>query len=94
MLTQENVHFKPVSLENISVIDAMESDIFLLDTNSDGAPELFQEYLGISAKELENSGSDSISYVRACLSVPDPENYTKEDIYNCISELLAEYAEK
>ncbi|MBQ8826443.1 MAG: hypothetical protein IJ007_05070 [Oscillospiraceae bacterium] len=192
---QEDVHFKPVGLENISVIDAMESDMFLLDANSDGAPELFtgthgtagtgcytvysadegiygnscftwlidefrivdgemyapsgnnwywgwtklckglssvhvqlvypdagaydvdirlsdgtekkltsvpeaeinelfQEYLGISAKELENSSSESPSYVRACLSVPDPENYTKEDIYNCIAELLAEYAGK
>ena len=34
-----------------------------------------------------------VSYpsVNGYLRVPDPENYTEEDIYNCLAELLSEY---
>lgn len=30
-------------------------------------------------------------FARGYLRVPDPENYSEEDIYNCLVELLSEY---
>lgn len=57
---------------------------------------LYPKYLGVEYDDLQLIGKDEdipFVYVRDYLRVPNPENYTEEDIYNCLVELLAEYEE-
>lgn len=60
----------------------------------DESKALYPEYLGVEYDNLRSVGEDEdipFIYARGLLEVPDPENYTEEDICNCLAELLAEY---
>lgn len=60
----------------------------------DEAKALYPKYLGVEYDDLRSVGEDEdipFTYARGVLEVPDPENYTEEDIYDCLAELLAEY---
>ncbi|MCM1328789.1 MAG: hypothetical protein NC253_05045 [Ruminococcus sp.] len=58
------------------------------------AMDMYSEYLGVEYGDLKPTGKDDeipFAYARGVLEVPDPENYTEEDIYDCLVKLLAEY---
>ncbi|MBQ8780631.1 MAG: hypothetical protein IJZ72_03015 [Oscillospiraceae bacterium] len=55
----------------------------------DEVKELYTEFLDVDYDKLK--GQEDICHVRGVLEVPDPENYTKEDIYSCLEALTAEY---
>ena len=44
------------------------------------------QYDSLQPIDLENN-----RYISVYLRVPDPENYTEEDIYDCLLGLLQEY---
>lgn len=54
--------------------------------------DLYKEYLAVNYDDLYLT-VDSPEYlcVRGSLSVPDPMNYTEDDIYNCLVPLLNDY---
>lgn len=52
---------------------------------------LYSQYLGVNYADLQLIDTSSTPYVRDYLRVPDPANYTEEDIYNCLVSLLDEY---
>lgn len=54
----------------------------------------FIEHLDVNYDKLmESTDVGGYPYVQGFLQVPDSENYTKEDIYNCLLELLTKYDE-
>lgn len=60
----------------------------------DEAMDMYRKYLNIDFDKLkiaDDSENVPFAYARGVLKVPDPENYTEEDICNCLAELLAEY---
>lgn len=60
----------------------------------DEVMDLYREYLGVEYDKLKFTGEDAdipFVYARGLLEVPDTENYTKEDICDCLAKLLAEY---
>lgn len=62
---------------------------------------LYLEKLGVQFEDLneacfENTTNLTCAQAKATwgvLNVPDPQNYTEEDIYNCILDLLTKYEE-
>lgn len=64
------------------------------DQSIDDIKALYTQFLNVDY-DLLMSVSGTLEYTCLCgtLRVPDPENYTEEDIYNCLVELLAEYEE-
>lgn len=60
----------------------------------DEAMDMYRKYLNVEYEKLKFADDPEnvpFAYARGVLKVPDPENYTEEDIYNCLAELLAEY---
>lgn len=60
----------------------------------DEAMDMYRKYLNVEYEKLKFADDPEnvpFAYARGVLKVPDPENYTEEDIYNCLVELLAEY---
>lgn len=74
--------------------DGREQDF--KDMTYDEVMDMYRKYLGIEYDELkftEKDGEIPFIYTRGILEVPDRENYTEEDIYNCLAKLLTEYEE-
>lgn len=65
----------------------------LNDLSLDEVKEVYTEYLGVDYDELYNQNYSDDIKIDGYLRVPDPENYTEEDIYNCLVKLLAQYEE-
>lgn len=56
--------------------------------------DLYRTELGVEYEQLQGTdGEIPFTYVRDYLRVPDTENYTEDDIYNCIKGLLQKYSE-
>ena len=53
--------------------------------------KLIEDSFGISYDSLQPIDLEYNRYISGYLRVPDPENYTEEDIYNCLLTLLQEY---
>lgn len=53
--------------------------------------KLIEDSFGISYDSLQPIDLENNRYISDYLRVPDPENYTEEDIYNCLLTLLQEY---
>ena len=53
--------------------------------------KLIEDSFGISYESLQPIDLEDNRYISGYLRVPDPENYTEEDIYNCLLGLLQEY---
>lgn len=53
--------------------------------------KLIENSFGISYDSLQPVDLEHNRYISGYLRVPDPENYTEEDIYNCLLTLLQEY---
>lgn len=64
------------------------------DVVYDDVDSIFKQEFGVSYTELQNSTDCNVDCVIGHLIVPDPENYTEEDIYNCLLALLQEYEDK
>ena len=61
----------------------------------DDVKALYPEYLGVDYDVLaEPPAGAEYNCLEGALAVPDPDNYTAEDIYNCIEKLLNEYDKK
>lgn len=61
----------------------------------DEVKALYPEYLGVDHDMLADpSAGAEYNCLEGTLAVPDPDNYTEEDIYSCIEKLLNEYDEK
>ena len=60
--------------------------------SEDDIKALYKQYLNVDYAALERSTPENTyTVLRGHLAVPDPENYTEEDIYNCLVPLLNEY---
>lgn len=65
----------------------------LEDQTYEEVMDLYRTELGVEYAQLQGSdGEIPFAYVRDYLRVPDTENYTEDDIYDCILDLLAQYA--
>lgn len=53
--------------------------------------KLIEDSFGISYDSLQPINLEYNRYISGYLRVPDPENYTEEDIYDCLLGLLQEY---
>lgn len=53
--------------------------------------KLIEDSFGISYDSLQPINLEYNRYISGYLRVSDPENYTEEDIYNCLLTLLQEY---
>lgn len=53
--------------------------------------KIFFSEFGVTYTELKTAPENYVKSSMGHLTVPDPENYTEEDIYNCLAELLSEY---
>lgn len=53
--------------------------------------KIFLSEFGVTYTELKNTSDNYVKFSMGYLEVPDPENYTEEDIYNCLLPLFAEY---
>ena len=61
----------------------------------DDVKALYPEYLGVDYDVLaEPPAGAEYNCLEGTLAVPDPDNYTEEDIYSCIEKLLNEYDKK
>ncbi|MBQ8780629.1 MAG: hypothetical protein IJZ72_03005 [Oscillospiraceae bacterium] len=61
------------------------------DITEEEFKKLITSHIGAEYDEFLNAPSAQLAYVHRRLEVPDPENYTKEDIYNCLEGVFAEY---
>lgn len=93
--------FPSIHIMGFADFEGSGNDVQILDGSSEKILEgltfeeykaLYPEYLGVDYDVLteHNETSDYI-FAEGYLRVPDPENYTEEDIYNCLAELLSEY---
>lgn len=93
--------FPSIHIMGFADLEGSGNDVQILDGSSEKILEgltfeeykaLYPEYLGVDYDALteHNETSDYI-FAEGYLRVPDPENYTEEDIYNCLAELLSEY---
>ncbi len=55
------------------------------------ADNIFKQVFGVTYTELKGSSDNYVKCSLGHLEVPDPENYTEEDIYDCLLGLLQEY---
>ena len=62
------------------------------DLPEDEMQTRFHEAFGIDYDELTDA--EYADFLCSELRVPDPENYTEEDIYDCIVKILLQYEEK
>ena len=59
------------------------------------AAKVVSDNLGVSKESLLDAyGTAQPPYICDTLRVPDPENYTEEDIYDCLLSLLQEYEDQ
>ena len=77
----------------VQIIDADGAETTLTDVSMEEYKALYSEYLGADydALEDESNYASSEPCVVGTLRVPDMDNYSEEDIYNCIAPLLEEY---
>ena len=52
---------------------------------------IFKREFGVTYTKLKNTPDNYVKCSLGHLEVPDPENYTEEDIYDCLLGLLQEY---
>lgn len=64
--------------------------VVTIDSQSD-FENLYSQYLNTDYNDLKVIDMNKYICIRDYLRVPDPENYTEEDIYNCLLTLLQEY---
>lgn len=77
-----------------ATIETEESKIVVkIDSQSD-FENLYLQYLDTDYNALNTIDINKYLCIRGYLRVPDPENYTEEDIYNCLFALLQEYEDK
>lgn len=76
---------------DVEVIVADGTVVSVTVSSEEEFKSLFIQYLDVNYAELEPIDTNACVYMRGYLRVPDPDNYTEEDIYNCLAELLAEY---
>ncbi len=89
-----SIHFNGSMSEtgsNVDVKTADGSEKSFSDITLDDVRELYNEYLGVDFDKLQCSDDNPGLYVRDTLRVPDPDNYTAEDIYSCLAPLVERY---
>lgn len=87
----------------VSSTEEMCSDVTVRTSNGeiiekgsmsiDDLNNLYVEYFNISWDVITNIEYIELQNVQGYLQVPDPENYTEEDIYNCLYDLLTQYTD-
>ena len=67
--------------------------VVTIDSQSD-FENLYSQYLNTDYNDLKVIDMNKYICIRDYLRVPDPENYTEEDIYDCLLGLLQEYEDQ
>lgn len=60
-------------------------------TTTEEFEALYAQYLDVDYATLSTIDEDTTVYVRDYLRVPDVNNYTEDDIYNCLVPMLNDY---
>ena len=91
------------TMPEITVQDCDDNTTFNVTVTSDNGiytqngitPEevdnIFKQVFSVTYTELKSSPDNYVKCSLGHLEVPDPENYTEEDIYDCLLGLLQEY---
>lgn len=76
---------------DVTVKTATGESVNTTATTTEEFENLYAQYLDVDYSALSVIDADSTVYVREHLRVPDVNNYTEDDIYNCILPLVTEY---